>query len=221
VVAKYAGLDQRFGYLPGAAGGSFQPLFDVTSNCLGATCDDSASFTLAESGPTFRFADRAGGVTWSSRPGNNPDSQDHMVSFLVTGGPDKGAYIIAFEDLPIGGGHDDGESHHGGHRRDRHDGHEGEGHGDDHHRDDGHHGDDDRRGDKGRRGDDNDHHSHGDNHDSDEHGHHGGTSDRDYNDLVVQVTVTSPSEIPEPGGLGLLGAGLLVLSVLLGRSAHV
>jgi hypothetical protein len=205
VVAKYAGLDQRFGYRPGATGGPFQPLFDVTTNCLGATCDDSASFTVAQSGPTFRFADRAGGITWSSRPKDNSHSADHMVSFLITGGPAEGAYVIAFEDLPIGGGHDHGDSHHGD---------------DDKHHDKDDRGDDDGRRGKNHHGDDDDHHGHKGHHDSDDHGHHGGTSDRDYNDLVVQIGVPSPSEIPEPGESGLLGAGLLILTLLLRLSSQ-
>jgi hypothetical protein len=194
VVAKFAGLDQRLGYVPGASGGAFQALFDVASNCLGPTCGDTASFTLADSGPTFRFVDQAGGVQWSSRPGNNPDSLDHMVSFLITGGSAKGAYVIAFEDLPIGATHDHGTNRHGEHAKGT-------------------------RGDKkGHEGDDE---HHGEGHESDGEGYRGGTSDRDYNDLVVQVDITTPSEVPEPGELGALGTGLFVFGASLRRRAAV
>jgi hypothetical protein len=110
--AKFAALDQEFGYLPGSSGGMFMPLFSVHNDCadaamLGAPpCTASAVLSMADSGPVFRFADKAGGIVWRSLESGNPHTgssffEDHMVSFLITGGPSAGHYLIAFEDLPF------------------------------------------------------------------------------------------------------------------------
>jgi hypothetical protein len=42
---------------------------------------------------------------WTSLPGKNSDSLDHMVTWLISGNEDKpnnpvGSYVIAWEDLP-------------------------------------------------------------------------------------------------------------------------
>jgi len=109
VKGKYAGYGQVFGYIPGATGGSFVPLFDVTQN--GALDSPSGQFTVGQSGFDFRFAIDPNGAgvdpgIWSSTAGENADLLDHMVTWLITGnaghpGNEIGAYVIAFEDLPI------------------------------------------------------------------------------------------------------------------------
>jgi hypothetical protein len=109
VQGKYAGYTEVFGYIPGASGGSFVPLFDVTQN--GGTNGPSGQFTVGQSGFDFRFAIDPNGAgvdpgIWSSIAGENADQMDHMVTWLITGnaghpGNEIGAYVIAFEDLPI------------------------------------------------------------------------------------------------------------------------
>ena len=228
VVAKYAGFNQDFGYIPGANGPGFTGLIPVATNCgPGSPCGLSTTFTITS---PFRFADFAGGQLWSSLPTDNPHNEDHMVSFLTS----TGSYVLAFEDVAFGGGaghgghHDHDGEHHRGHDSDddhgRHDDRDGDGHdSDDEH---GHHGkghddSDDGHGDHGDR-DGDDHHGRG-HHDSDDdhHGHHGHKgghkdgSDRDYNDLVVQVDfqpVEPPPPIPEPATLGMLGLGLAAVA---------
>ena len=109
VKGKYAGYSEVFGYIPGASGGSFEPLFDVTQN--GGPNGPSGRFTVGQSGFDFRFAIDPNGASvdpgiWSSVAGENADLLDHMVTWLITGnvghpGNKIGAYVIAFEDLPI------------------------------------------------------------------------------------------------------------------------
>ena len=115
VKGKYAGYNEVFGYIPGAGGGSFVPLFDVTQN--GGSNGPSGQFTVGQSGFDFRFAIDPNGASvgpavWSSVAGENSDLQDHMVTWLITGnvghpGNEIGAYVIAFEDLPIPGSDQD------------------------------------------------------------------------------------------------------------------
>ena len=43
---------------------------------------------------------------WTSRPDQNSDSLDHMVTWLITGGAGAGNHVIAWEDLAGGGDRD-------------------------------------------------------------------------------------------------------------------
>ena len=97
--AKFATYTQTFGYIPGSSGGIFQPLFTVSTNgYLGGT--PSAVFSQSLTGPIFRFADDPSGApVWNSFVGDNSDGLDHMRTFLVTGGPNAGNYMLAWEDL--------------------------------------------------------------------------------------------------------------------------
>jgi hypothetical protein len=95
--ARYAGYTQNFGYLPGANGGGFVSLCGVTTTgYLGGS--PAASFSTAA---PFRFADDpSGSPLWTSRPADN-GGEDHMVTWLITGGPSAGGYVLAWEDLPL------------------------------------------------------------------------------------------------------------------------
>ncbi|MET0849648.1 MAG: DUF4114 domain-containing protein [Candidatus Rokuibacteriota bacterium] len=114
-VAKYSAYSQLFGYLPGESGGTFVPLFSVAPD--GLLPGLSGSFTVADSGPIFRWADDPNGAgtapgLWSSLESGNGDSHlDHMVTFQITGaaghpGNALGAFVIAFEDFSGGGDRD-------------------------------------------------------------------------------------------------------------------
>ena len=50
--------------------------------------------------------DPKGAPLWSSVPGDNVDGKDHMRTFLLTGGPSAGDYVVGWEDLPCLGDHD-------------------------------------------------------------------------------------------------------------------
>jgi len=98
---KWAGADETFGYFPGSSGGSFQLLFTIGAgtnqyNPPGASATMPGSATL----PVFRLAIRspyAGGLLWSSQQSDNTLGQDHMVTWLITGGPSAGNYAIGWE----------------------------------------------------------------------------------------------------------------------------
>jgi len=104
--AKFAGFNQNFGYIPDLNNDnifdeSFVSLFPVTGNGINL------------GGPTSTFnsgdvnllwaVDPSGAPLWTSLPGQNSDRLDHMVTWLITGGPSAGNHVIAWEDL-LGGG---------------------------------------------------------------------------------------------------------------------
>jgi hypothetical protein len=103
--AKYAGYQHDFGYFAGTSGGTFVPLFYTGGGMSGyytPGSEPSAIFTQVETGPLFRFGlDSLGSApVWSSRQDENPDGGlDHMATWLITGGPSAGNYVIAWEDL--------------------------------------------------------------------------------------------------------------------------
>jgi hypothetical protein len=109
IKGKYAGYSELFGYITGASGGTFVPLLNVTQN--GAISGQTRQFTVGQSGFDFRFAIDPNGARvdpgiWSSVAGENSDGLDHMVTWLITGNSGHadnviGAYVIAFEDLPL------------------------------------------------------------------------------------------------------------------------
>lgn len=93
--ARFAGYTQRLGYVP--EGGGFIPLFDVTTSGY-LTGSPQAAFTAT--GP-FVFADDPGGAPlWTSLAADN-GGQDHLVTFFISGGTSRGAYVLAWEDLPF------------------------------------------------------------------------------------------------------------------------
>ena len=103
-LVKYAGYNQNFGYIDDS--NVFNSVVTVTGN--GYT-SDTASFTMADSGNPFRFADSAGGNLWSSYVYQNGDGFDHMVTWEILDPKTQlptCRYVIAFEDTFNGGDQD-------------------------------------------------------------------------------------------------------------------
>lgn len=107
-VAKYAGYSQKFGFIDSDN--------DFTSLLYVPYMDgQSDTFSMFESGSPFRFGlDPSGSPLLSSDPLDNvfcgwhgcSDPQDHMVSWLITGGEYAGDYVVAWEDLKFLGDRD-------------------------------------------------------------------------------------------------------------------
>jgi len=108
--AKYAGFSQNLGYIP-QNGGSFNStdfvsLFQVPGGTNGVGLGGPAA-TLSSGNVNFLWAlDPSGAPLWTSRPDQNSDSLDHMVTWLITGGHGAGNHVIAWEDLRGGGDRD-------------------------------------------------------------------------------------------------------------------
>lgn len=100
--AKYSTASQTFGYIPGSSGGVFIPLFTVPAGAMGY--HPGGSGIIPGSVDIFRLADQpGGGPVWSSQESDNtPWANDHMVTWLITGGPKAGNYVIAWEELDLG-----------------------------------------------------------------------------------------------------------------------
>jgi hypothetical protein len=111
IVTKYSGYTHNLGYISGTSGSSFTPLTGpVTGNGSAGSLSGNLSSSLPtiSSGLTnFRWADQTSGAPlWTSMISNNTDGLDHMVTFLITGGPSAGNYVIAFDDQFRGGDRD-------------------------------------------------------------------------------------------------------------------
>ena len=100
-VAKYASFSQDFGFIDG--NDDFMSLLYVSS-----VEGQSNIFTGADSGSPFRFGlDPSGSPLLSSNAADNifcgssacMNGQDHMVSWLITGGDYAGDFVFAWEDL--------------------------------------------------------------------------------------------------------------------------
>jgi Domain of unknown function (DUF4114)/PEP-CTERM motif len=113
VVAKFAGFDQDFGYIPdldedNVFDEAFVSLFDVSGNLM--TLDGGPTADFNSGNVNFIWALNPSGVwwtTWTSMPTSNIDNSfDHMVTWLITDGDEAGDYVIAWEDLPYGGDQD-------------------------------------------------------------------------------------------------------------------
>jgi hypothetical protein len=110
-VAKFAGFSQNFGYIPDLNNDntfdeSFVSLFTVTGYWIGL---GGSTATLSSGNFNFLWAlNPSGAPLWTSRPGQNSDSLDHMVTWFITGGVgnEAGNYVIAWEDLNGGGDRD-------------------------------------------------------------------------------------------------------------------
>jgi hypothetical protein len=111
--AKFANFTQNFGYIPQANDGTFNnsdfmPLFTVPGGTNGIGLG-GPSATLNSGNVNFLWALKPSGAPlWTSLPGQNSDSLDHMVTWLITGGEGNtaGNFVIAWEDLPGGGDRD-------------------------------------------------------------------------------------------------------------------
>ena len=98
--ATFSAASQTFGYIPGSSGGTFVPLFTVSLDGY----YPGGSGIIPGGVPIFRLADQVGGGrVWSSQESDNtPWQLDHMVTWLITGGPSAGNYAIAWEDQDLG-----------------------------------------------------------------------------------------------------------------------
>jgi len=100
--AKYSAYDQTFGYIPGESGGTFVPLFTATGG-LYPIHGSGVGGTIPGGVSVFRFGDDPSGAPLrSSRESDNTSGNDHMVTWLITGGQSAGNYAIAWEDLDLG-----------------------------------------------------------------------------------------------------------------------
>lgn len=110
-MAKYAGFTQEFGYIPDLNNDntfdeSFVSLFTVAGNGINLNAPTD-TFTSGDVNLLWAL-DPSGATLWTSLPGENSDSLDHMVTWLITGGTGNtaGNHAIAWEDLRGGGDRD-------------------------------------------------------------------------------------------------------------------
>ena len=114
--AKFAAFTQDFGYIPQNNDGVFNRadfvhLFYVPGGTDGINLPATTA-TLTSGHVNFLWAlDPSGAPLWTSRPSQNRDSLDHMVTWQILGNegnPDNniGAFVIAWEDLRGGGDRD-------------------------------------------------------------------------------------------------------------------
>ena len=104
VEAKFSARNHSFGYYVGDSGWNFQPLFTVAGS--GYVTGVTASFTPLQSGNPFRFADKTGWLTWSSRICDNLGWMDQMITYRITGDNNNelstakpvDRYVLAWED---------------------------------------------------------------------------------------------------------------------------
>lgn len=101
VHARFAGYNQKFGYFPGqSAGQPYVPLFDVGGNGYSVTGGVS-DLNFCDLADGWRWGRAGDGSTFSSRPSDNPDGKDHMVTYKIEGlnnGFDA-SWLLFFEDL--------------------------------------------------------------------------------------------------------------------------
>ena len=99
---KWADYDQTFGYLSGDQGDAFRSLFTVEGD--GYLSWPHGWAGESRTGEQFRFAlDPRGAPRWSSAVDDNSDGVDHLRTFEITMGESAGHYVLAWEDLPLGG----------------------------------------------------------------------------------------------------------------------
>lgn len=99
---RFARDQQSFGFWDGASGGSYTKLFDVQGQNYNVT----GAIALNDMrGMTWRWGrSRGRGGIHSSKPTDNPDDLDHMVTFKVEGLPNSGGYtvwLLFWEDLNV------------------------------------------------------------------------------------------------------------------------
>lgn len=100
VKAIFAANDQKFGYKLGDSGGSFVELINATGEDYAVT--GSANLTSV-SAQTLRWVRAGDGFAFSSKPTENTDGKDHMVTYQIQGLTDgKKTFFLFFEDLATG-----------------------------------------------------------------------------------------------------------------------
>ena len=101
-MAKYAGHKHEIGYTKGTAGGVTE-MSDTSGDGYYVTGGFTFNFDPNDA-LRFNFRDINTGNLWSSLQSENTldASNDHMVAFAITGGPSKGHFALAWEDLALG-----------------------------------------------------------------------------------------------------------------------
>jgi len=110
---KWAGADETFGYFSGSSGGAFVPLFTVPVGTNGYLGGPSAVMPGSGTMPIFRLGLSTpfnNGMLWSSQQSDNTTpANDHMVTWLITGGNNPsgaantaGNYVVAWEVENLG-----------------------------------------------------------------------------------------------------------------------
>jgi hypothetical protein len=96
---KWAAATEGFGYFDGATGGSYSQLFSVAQGTNGYLSGYSGSIPGSAILPIFRLALNGGSYgLWSSQQSDNTTpANDHMVTWLITGGPSSGNYVVGWE----------------------------------------------------------------------------------------------------------------------------
>lgn len=104
VIGRFAGFNQKFGYIAGASGGSYVNLFDVAGSGYGVSGSVADLDLGAITGGTWRWARSGNNGPHSSLPSDNTDAMDHMVSYRVTGLANGAAatWLLFFEDKNVG-----------------------------------------------------------------------------------------------------------------------
>lgn len=106
--ARFAGYNQKFGYIDGFTGGTYHNLFDIDGS--GFAVSGSATIDMGEALGTpaqWRWARSGQGGTWSSQNSDNACDTDHLISFLMTGlegsaYENKTTWMLFWEDLNLG-----------------------------------------------------------------------------------------------------------------------
>jgi hypothetical protein len=99
---KHAGNSNTMGWADQTGGVTAISAGNFTSILGDTTPGASATVTLSTD---FQLALRSSGTYWGSNSGTNSDTSDHLMTGFVTGAG-RTFFVIAWEDLPIGGGAD-------------------------------------------------------------------------------------------------------------------
>ncbi len=109
-IQTYTNHTLDFGYVPGASGGSLSSLWVITGP-YGSVSGETGTFGPGASGSVFRWGldPTSNDVNdpepplYTSQPSDNPNGEDHMVTFLISGNDGFasnviGNYVVAWED---------------------------------------------------------------------------------------------------------------------------
>ena len=95
VTAVWAEEAQKFGYVPGASGGTYKNLFNVTGDDYNVTGSGSVP---NPSGMIFRWGSENPFGLETSLPSDNTDGKDHMVTYQINGLSDNFTTFMLFFD---------------------------------------------------------------------------------------------------------------------------
>jgi len=101
--ARFAKYSQKFGYVEGFIGGTYQNLFNVTGSGFDVSGETDIGNLLT--GKTWRWQRSGTNGPQSSLVLENSDLQDHLVTYQITGLNDgKTTWLLFFEDLTLPSG---------------------------------------------------------------------------------------------------------------------